>query len=129
MAGAMVLGLVLVAMPMAFAGVRKQNAETETFVRASALVAAGLEDFRTHEYSDLLADVGHPDTETVKHPTRDNIVFTVVSSISQGTGDYEGMLKAEVAASWTENKRQREFKGATVFSEDGLSDKKFDDGN
>lgn len=131
MMGVLVLGIVFAALPTAYVAVRKVNANSESFTRASAYVSAEMENFRTMEYSTLeaLATAGTTTTRTVAHPTRDNLTYTIQTTVFNGADDFAGMLVANAVVTWTDNGRSRRFECDSVFAENGLSDKKFDAAN
>lgn len=132
MIGTAVLGIVFLALPPAFLSMRISNAETESMQRSTNLATSQLEYLRTLEFSTLEAMTesgGELENETVTHPSRHNITYTVQTDITYGSDELDGMLDAVVSVTWTENKRNRETVARAFFASDGMSDKKFPDAN
>ncbi len=126
MIGLAVFSTVLLAIPSAFVASRRLNTETDSQIRASMLISSELENLRTQEFDSVKELVDSTSTSETKHL---GITYEVETTVSEGKNELKGMLEAVSTCSWTQDSRKREIVGRAFFAKNGLSDKKYDDGN
>lgn len=124
--GTTIFALIFLSIPSALVKVRQLNFETDSVIRTNQLISAELENLKTQEFATLQAKVDTPETTSL---TSLGTTYTLTIQVSTGSSELNNMLDVVVNISWTENGRTQIAAGRAFFSENGLSDKTFSNGN